>query len=608
MIRGRGDEASIAVEHERHRAAPWLSWTWMTVTRRSHVPVVALGVVGTILGEWGYRRGGDATRVDVARDIVVMWSYIIAGLIAWTKRPGNRVGPIMTAVGLTWPLWNVQFLPIPLFVTVGFWLQGLNKAFLGYLMLAFPTGRLTRRLYRFAVWLVFADVVAFGFMHAAWLYPGYYDCAGCTPLFTLPGGVEVFETVDAVYNLNSGVIALFFVSLVVHRWLRASPPARRALAPVWLAGAVTALLVATDALRTFGDVSGSLETFLMWAQDGSMTLLPVAFLIGLLRVRTARGPVGRLALEMREPSGSLRDTLARALGDRSLQLAFPTIEAGRFIDENGRPFELPGPSSGRSATVIDNNDRPLAVLVHDPALDEEDELLKAVGAVATLALENKRLHAEVKAQLDDVRASRGRIVEAADEERRKVERNLHDGAQQRLVTLSLALRMAQDRLGDRGDPAVAQTLSDAAEELSVALSELRELARGIHPAILTEEGLGPALESLADRSPVLVDVSTSLEGRLSPPVEATAYFTVSEALTNVTKYAGASSVRVSVDDHDDTVTVEIVDDGIGGANPSNGTGLRGLMDRVAALGGDLDVVSPPGNGTTVRARIPRTAR
>src|SRR4029453_6316389 len=326
--------------------------------------------------------------------------------------------------------------------------------------------------------------------------------------------VEAFDTIDAIYNLNSGVIALFFVGLVVHRWLRASPPARRALAPVWLAGGVIALLVATDALRTFGDVSGELETFLTWAQDGSMILLPFAFLFGLLRVRTARGPVGRMALEMRKGSlGSLRQTLARALGDPSLQIAFPT-SGGTYIDEEGHEFTLPEASSGRSVTVIDDDDRPLAILIHDPALDEEEELLKAVGAVATLALENQRLHAEVKAQLDEGRASRARIVDAADEERRKVERNLHDGAQQRLVTLSLALRVAQQRLGEDGDPAVGETLSDAGEELNVALTELRELARGIHPAILTEEGLGPALESLAEGSPVPVTAAISLDRRL----------------------------------------------------------------------------------------------
>jgi signal transduction histidine kinase len=200
------------------------------------------------------------------------------------------------------------------------------------------------------------------------------------------------------------------------------------------------------------------------------------------------------------------------------------------------------------------------------------------------------------------------MVEAADEERRKVERNIHDGAQQRLVTLSLALRMAQDRLGDEADPAVAVTIRDAADELSVAVSELRELARGIHPAILTEEGLGPALGSLAERSPVRVTVSNAVDRRLPPAVEATAYFTVSEALTNVAKYAGASTVSVSVDLDEDRLIVEVTDDGVGGADISRGSGLRGLTDRLAALGGGLSVESEPGRGTTVRATIPGDPR
>jgi signal transduction histidine kinase len=228
--------------------------------------------------------------------------------------------------------------------------------------------------------------------------------------------------------------------------------------------------------------------------------------------------------------------------------------------------------------------------------------VRAAGAAARMALENERLHAEVKAQLEEVRASRARIIEAGDAERRRVERDLHDGAQQRLVSLSLALRSAQDRVGD--DAAASAAIEEAEHELQVALAELRELARGIHPAILTEEGLSGALESLAMRSPVPVTIDADSIGRLPPAIEATAYFAVSEALANVAKHAGASHATVSAHLSDRTLLVEIRDDGMGGADVANGSGLRGLADRVAAVGGELTVSSPVRAGTRVRAEIP----
>jgi signal transduction histidine kinase len=203
---------------------------------------------------------------------------------------------------------------------------------------------------------------------------------------------------------------------------------------------------------------------------------------------------------------------------------------------------------------------------------------------------------------DELRRSRARIVEASDVERRRLERNLHDGAQQRLVSLSLVLRLAQAKI--EADPAEAdELLGQASEELGQALEELRELARGIHPAVLSDRGLGPALEALAARSPLPVDLE--LDGdRLPEPVEAAAYYVVAEALTNVVKYAEASSVAVSIERVNGRAIVEIADDGIGGADPSGGSGLRGLVDRVEALDGLFLVESAPGKGTRVRAEFP----
>jgi signal transduction histidine kinase len=214
-----------------------------------------------------------------------------------------------------------------------------------------------------------------------------------------------------------------------------------------------------------------------------------------------------------------------------------------------------------------------------------------------------RLNAELRARLEDLAASRARIVTAGDTERRRLERNLHDGAQQRLVALSLALRLALAKL--EADPAAARTiLAGASDELALALDELRELARGLHPAVLTDRGLRAAVDALAARSPVPVEIADIPQERLAEPVEAAAYYLIAEALTNVAKYAGASSVRVGVAAGDGRVVVEVSDDGAGGADPAGGSGLRGLADRVEALGGSLEVDSPPGAGTTLRAEIP----
>jgi signal transduction histidine kinase len=230
-------------------------------------------------------------------------------------------------------------------------------------------------------------------------------------------------------------------------------------------------------------------------------------------------------------------------------------------------------------------------------------LLVARLRARRLAHENAVLQGQVEAQLDEVRASRARIVEAGDRERRRVERDLHDGAQQRLVSLSLELQLARRALGEAGEPAVRQSLERAAEEAATALAELRELALGIHPLILTEAGLGPAVESLADRTPVDVSVEIGSE-RYPPAVEGAAYFLISEALTNVTKYAKATRAIVRIRGMADQVTVEVEDDGVGGADPRSGSGLRGLADRLAALDGTLTVESPNGGGTRILARIP----
>jgi signal transduction histidine kinase len=243
---------------------------------------------------------------------------------------------------------------------------------------------------------------------------------------------------------------------------------------------------------------------------------------------------------------------------------------------------------------------PVAALIHDPALLEERDLVESVRATAGLVLENERLAAEVRAQLEEVRASRARIVTAADEERRRLERDLHDGAQQRLVALSLKLALAQAE----ADPAAVATLDHAREDVEQALGELREFARGVHPSVLREDGLDSALDTLARRAPVPVEVVGTARGRLPDPVELGAYFFVSEGLTNVAKHARATHATVTIMREQGKLSLTVADDGIGGANGSRGSGLGGLADRLAALDGTLTVHSEPGAGTKLVATIP----
>jgi signal transduction histidine kinase len=308
----------------------------------------------------------------------------------------------------------------------------------------------------------------------------------------------------------------------------------------------------------------------------------------------------------RSPSPvALRDGLVRALGDPSLVLGLWSEGEQRYVDPDGLPLELPHDDPRRAVTILeqDGDGRRLGALVYDAALLDDPGLVEAAAAAARLAVENERLRDELRAQLADVQASRARIVEAGTAERRRLERDLHDGAQQQLVRLSLLLQLARNQVDDDRSE-LPGLLSEAGGLAKEALGEIRALAQGLHPAILTEEGLAGALEWLAESAPLPVRVLEAPEERLPESVELAAYFVVSEALANVAKYAQARSATVNASRRNAKLIIDVVDDGVGGADPSRGSGLRGLDDRVAALGGQLELGSPPGGGTRVHAEIP----
>ena len=526
--------------------------------------------------------------------------FVAAGAFASRRRPGAPSGRLLFATGLSW-MGSPALLTVPNAVaaTLGLALFPLGLAFLGHLALAFPNG-LASRAERFIVALPYALVVA----GVPVMETG--DCRYCAANAV---GIDPDRGFGRLWYatllIAAMITALCFLWVLVHRWRWSSVAARRVLLPVLPGACLFAVIYVVALLSELGVPTGLGGR---WALLGALLLLaaPVVFLAGLVRARLARAQVGQLVVELGDvpARGALRDALARALGDPSVEVAYWLAEQGRYVDADGHPVELPVGDEARVVTAIERSGRPVAALVHDAALRDDQEHVDAVAAAAGLALENERLHAEVLARLEEVRASRARIVEAGDAARRRVERNLHDGAQQRLVALRIALGMARTKLGEGHLDDAERLLHQASDEAAATISELRELARGLHPSILTEAGLVRALETLAERSPVPVTLCATTNGPLSAQIEATAYYVVAESLTNVAKYARASSVHVRVEQCGTRLEVEVTDDGIGGADLRPGSGLEGLADRVAALEGRLSLHSPPGAGTVVRAELP----
>jgi signal transduction histidine kinase len=548
----------------------------------------------------------DAPLRDALLGTFIGWSFIGTGLFAWLRRPANRVGALLCGVGFAWFLGSLYNADAPGVFITGLMLDSVWAAVLVWLLLAFPLGRLESRLDRGLVVGAFLLVTAGRIPGLLFLdFPLKDDCPDCpaNPLL-VADDIGVSDMLFGAVEVVAGVLLAIVVVRLVRRRRAAPPPQRRALGPILWAG--VALMVVLG-LQLSSDVAGftRLTDALGLAGLVIFASVPLAFVAGLVGSRLSRaGAVGDLVERLRDAphAGELRPALARALGDPSLTLAYWLPDRGAYVDAEGHPVALPEQPGPRAATEIQRDGRTVAAILHDAALCEEPELVRAAGAAAALALENERLDAELRARIDEVSASRVRILEAGDAERRRLERDLHDGAQQRLVALALALQMARGRVA--ADPAGADAiLAGAQTELEHALGELRELARGIHPAVLVDRGLPAALEALAGRVPLPVEVEVPDE-RMPGPVEAAAYFVVSEALTNVSKYARAGSAQVRVERVDGHALVEVRDDGRGGADPARGTGLRGLADRVEALDGRLELHSPAGAGTVVRAVIP----
>ena len=495
---------------------------------------------------------------DWLPDVIVGWTLIACGLVAWSRHPESRTGMLLAATGFAWFAANFSDQALYLY-----------RGPLVHLVLTFPDGRLRGRLDRAAV----------GVAYLIALFPAVWRSESATL-----------------------VACALLVAVAGAGYLRAVGGGRwKRLAALQASGFLAAVLAGTAAARlAFQTQNGTDATLL--AYEAALCVLAAGLLVALAREPWARPGVMDLVVELGEArSGTLRDALARALGDPGLEVGYWIPASRAYVDTSGRRLDVTAPGAGRRVTPVEFDGQRVAVVVHDAIVLDDHGLVEAVAAAARLAARNAGLQAEVRTRLAEVSASRRRLVQAGDDERRRLEQRLHDSAERRLA--GLARDLEQDRDGTESDSEAAERLRRAKEHLALTLDELRELAAGLHPRVLGERGLAGALAALAERSPVPVEVTTT-GGRLPEELEAAAYFVCSEGLANVAKYASASRAAVSVSAADGHVIVSVTDDGNGGAEIGRGTGLRGLVDRVETLGGTLRLHSPPGLGTSIEVELP----
>jgi signal transduction histidine kinase len=560
------------------------------------VSSLALGGVALAAVSLALALSGDVSGVQFA---LLEWTslpYIAAGLVAWSRRPDSRLGPLMIAGGFASGLSALQFAHVDPLFTIGAALDVLPAAVFLHVYLAFPDGRLRSRFERGLVGAAYASAIGLQFVKMSL---GTY---GTNHLLAISAHPDTAQTVQQIQLVSISAMCIAAIGVLAARRYRSGPPLRRSLALLIDSFALGLVMIAV--LYVFGAFDGPAFKEIQRATLTVIGISPIAFLVGLLDAHLARSAVGDLFVALRaDPAPTdLRDALARTLRDPSLQLVYWLPKFDTYADLDGRAVDLPDPTGVRVTTTVARRGAQVAALIHDPSLNDEPELLAAVTAAAAIAIENARLHVELRAQLEELAGSRARVIEAGQKERQRLERDLHDGAQQRLIALSLELSLLERKLSD--DPDVKRRLDEAQAEITLSLEELRTIARGIHPAVVTGHGLAVALEQVAARAPLPVRLSVETNGRLPEPIEVATYYVVTESLANVAKHARATTSSVDVTRTSTGLVVEIVDDGVGGADSERGSGLRGLADRVEALGGRLRVWTPRGGGTRVKAEIP----
>lgn len=514
------------------------------VDTRSPWPAIGVSAAFVVVTHYvGIAAGAPLTFLILDTGIGLL--FVGAGAMAWRRRPSSRTGPLLVLSGGLWSLGSYGPTGIVPLWPIGFSFEGYYDIAFGLLALTFPAARLSGAG-RIVIWtmgsaFLVRSIGRLLLQDPPRTYPDAFAPGSLVNPFAVLENRAAFETVEIIASAAIAGLAVAVVVVAARRLLRSRSLTRSVVGPVIVGLLVAMVFAAYDAAETavttatgapLLDVPESLQGFLGWLVPAARAIVPISFLVGTLRLRSAHGPLSKVA----------------------------------------------------------------ARLEREADADDVDDALAAY-------IENDELADLLRSQLTELRASRARIVAAGDAERRRIERALHDGAQQHLT--SVAMRLDETRRLAETHPAdVGSRLEDIAGELRDAMHEMRELARGIHPAILTEAGLGPAIGTLARRSPIPVDLRVSLAGRMPMPTEVTAYYVVAEALTNVARSARASRVEVTLERRDGGLAIRIADDGVGGADSLAGSGLEGLRDRVRALNGRFTLVSPSGGGTTLEAWLP----
>jgi len=562
--------------------------------------------------------GGMPNSAELAERYALIVAVPIAvGLYAWRDGRHARFGRLLVLIGFAWFLPSLSASSTDWLYTVGRVSGWTVEVGLIYLVLAFPSGRLKDPIDR----RLFGAIVAIvGLLYMPTLlidqsFPQPSPWSSCVPP-DCPGnafmvvGSEPGILDAAIVPVRELLTILLMAAVALRlaqRVKRATPLMRRTLTPV--------LAMAIVRVGTFGvsiavrraDPDSTVVEVLIWVILLGLPAMSIAFLIGLVRWRlfTADALLGLAAGIRHDPRpDELRDLIATALNDPSVELAYrdPGASTG-WVDGDGAEIPPPRDGPGRCCTMVVDDGRPVAAIVHDDVLADQRSFVQAVGSYGLTWEDNHRLAARVEESLRELRESRARILAAADDERRRIERDLHDGGQQRLVALRVRLELADETMRD--SPARARRmLQQLGAEVDAALDELRSLAAGVYPSLLADRGLADALRSAALRSPVPASVAVTGEDRYNQDVEAAVYFCCLEALQNVAKHAPAAhGVTISLERNGD-LRFSVADDGPGFDVEVAGNGLVNMHDRVSAVGGTLEIKSAPGAGTEVVGHVP----
>jgi signal transduction histidine kinase len=594
-------------------------WSWRTVAS-ARAGALALGALGAVFGLLTLTVArsapggsfGGASWVGALAELAAGWVLIAAGVAETWRRPASSTGLLLAGAGIGWFFveWDNSGLGSPAAFTFGLIASALAAPLVAHAALAYPAGRLDSRLDVFL--LVFAYAVAglvLGLLPALFFDPGRQGCGLCPANLVLvrsePGLASGLQQAGLLLGLAWSAA---LVAAGIRRLVRASTPLRRMLWPVLAPAGCYLLLVGADFAHSLprGTLGNDPLDYRLWLGEAAcLVLMALGVCWAWVRDRQARSAVVRLVIDAAQspPPGGLRDVLARMLGDPSLELAYPVGDPPRYVRTDGQSASI-GPGSGETLTPLARGGRTVAVLRHRAGLLDDPGLVQEVAAAARLGMDNERLRAEVLAQVQELQAAQARIVAAGDAERRRLERDLHDGAQQRLVALSLALRLPGRQPGQAPAPRVTTLIGRADHELRLAIDELRELAHGIYPAVLTDEGLAAAVEALAETSAIPITIGHLPEGRLPAQVEAAGYFLVAGASGFIAALPGSGGASVAAQHEGDRLTIQVSSDTAVQPGQDLETALLDITDRVGALGGQLRARQDPAGSITIRAEIP----